>query len=363
MKILIDIGHPAHVHLYRNFYREMEARGHSLYVTVKNLQSATRLLDLYGIPYTRTGAKGDNLASKGLRQVFFSIRLSGKARRLGIDIGLGSSISLAHASRLCGMKSVIFDDDDDIVQPLMTKFGHPFADLIVSPSSLEHARASRKALFYPGYHELAYLHPARFTPDPGVLDEAGVSRDERFFIMRFNAFRAHHDTGVRGLSPGRKLELVKMLEPHGRVFITTEAETEPELARYRLTVTPDRAHSLLSYATMFIGDSQTMTSEAAVLGIPALRCNTLAGSISYLREQEETYGLTYAYKPEEFDRLREKIENLLSEPDLRGEWQRRRNVMLNEKIDVTAFMVWLTESFSERRRISDFRDIDFSRFR
>ena len=43
---------------------------------------------------------------------------------------------------------------------------------------------------------------------------------------------------------------------------------------------------------MFIGDSQTMTSEAAVLGVPSLRCNSFAGRISYINEQEFKYGLT-----------------------------------------------------------------------
>ncbi len=363
MNILIDIGHPAHVHLYRNFYYEMKARGHSLHVTVKNLPSATRLLDLYGIPWIQLGTKGDSLAAKAFRQVDFSMRIAGIARRFGIDIGLGSSISLAHASKISRMKSVIFDDDDDKVQPLMTRYGHPFADLIVSPSSLEHARASRKALFYPGYHELAYLHPSRFTPDPGVLTDAGIKPGERFFIMRFNAFRAHHDKGVMGLSPGQKINLVHLLEPYGRVFITTEAEPEAELLPYRLKVAPDRAHSLLSHATMFIGDSQTMTSEAAVLGVPAIRCNSLAGSISYLREEEETYGLTYAYKPTEFDRLREKIVSLLNNPDLKVEWQRKRSVMLNDKIDVTAFMVWLTETYSKMGELAELREIDFNRFK
>jgi predicted glycosyltransferase len=363
MNILIDIGHPAHVHLFRNFYGEMKAKGHRLYVTVKSLSSATELLDLYGIPYIQIGVKGRSLSGKAFRQILFSLMLLRIARRLSIDIGLGSSISLAHASRFCRMKSVIFDDDDDEIQPLMTKFGHPFADLIVSPSSLECARASRKALFYPGYHELAYLHPNRFIPDPGVLNDAGIKMGDRYFILRFNAFMAHHDKDVRGLSPAQKLSLVRQLEPHGRVFITTEAKIEPELAGYQLRVSPEKAHSLLYYSTLFIGDSQTMTSEAAVLGVPALRCNTLADTISYLREEEETYGLTYAYKPEEFDRLRERIQSLLNNPDLHSEWQRRRIVMLNDKIDVTAFMVWLVEYYSEKGESRDLKGIDFSRFR
>lgn len=363
MNILIDIGHPAHVHLYRNFYTEMKEKGHNILITVKNLPSATELLDLYGIPYMMIGARGGTISAKAFRQVQFDLSLIRIAKRFNIDIGLGSSITLAHASRFCKMKSVIFDDDDDQVQPLMVKFGHPFADLIVSPSSLEFARASRKALFYPGYHELAYLHPARFRPDSDVLRDAGVAIGERYFIMRFNAFRAHHDKGVKGLSVTQKMGLVKQMEPHGRVFITTEAEIESELSGYQLRVSPEKAHSLLCYATMFIGDSQTMTSEAAVLGVPALRCNTLAGSISYLREQEETYGLTYAYKPEEFDRLQDKIESLLGNPDLHGEWQRRRNAMLKEKIDVTAFMIWLVENYPEKGIMPDVKEIDFKRFR
>jgi len=363
MNILIDIGHPAHVHLFRNFYNEMKERGHDLHVTVKAISSATDLLDLYGIPYIVLGTKGRSLTAKGFRQIFFSMKLVRIAKRYNIDIGLGSSISLAHASRFCRMKSVIFDDDDDDIQPLMTKFGHPFADLVVTPSSLINARASGKALFYPGYHELAYLHPARFTPDPLVLEEAGVKEGEKFFIMRFNAFRAHHDTGVRGLSYAQKLSLVKQLQHYGKVFITTEDKIEEELSPCQLRVSPEKAHSLLWYATMFIGDSQTMTSEAAVMGVPALRCNTFARSISYLREEEETYGLTYAYTPEEFDLLQDKIESLLRIPDLQGEWQRRRDRMLREKIDLTAFMVWLAQNYSGQDRVSVTDKIDFSSFR
>jgi len=363
MNILIDIGHPAHVHLFRNFYREMEKRGHTLYVTTKDLSSATVLLSLYNIPYKVIGVKGATMAGKAFRQVLFSLKLLMIARKLRIDIGLGSSISLAHASRFCRMRSVIFDDDDDIVQPLMTRFGHPFADAVVSPCSLKGARASCKALFYPGYHELAYLHPSRFSPDRQVLEEAGISPGERYFIMRFNAFTAHHDTGVRGLSAAQKLMLAEQLGRHGKVFITTEADIEKELSGYQLRISPEKAHSLLYYAAMFVGDSQTMTSEAAVLGVPALRCNTLAGSISYLREEEEKYGLTYAFTPGEFSSLQEKIEELVGNPDLGKEWQRRRAVMLDDTIDVTSFMIWLVENFAKKEKISDLGEIDFNQFR
>ena len=363
MNILIDIGHPAHVHLFRNFHHEMTMRGHDLHVTVKNLPSARELLDLYGIPYEVTGDKGGSITGKALKQASFSLRLARIAWKRRIDFGIGSSLSIAHASRLTGMKSIVFDDDDDSVQPLMVRYGHPFADAVVSPSSLIGARASAKALFYPGYHELAYLHPKRFVPDKGVLKEAGVDEGDRYFVMRFNAFRAHHDKGVRGLSAEQKLSLVQQLERHGRVFITTESAIEKELSGYRLRVRPDKIHSLLSQATMFIGDSQTMTSEAAVLGVPALRCNTLSRSISYLREEEDKYALTYGFSPEDFSSLQGMIDSLLKKPDLAREWRRKRDIMLGDMIDVTSFMIWLVENYPPSGRVSDMKDIDFSMFR
>ncbi len=363
MNILIDIGHPAHVHLFRNFYQVMKERGHKVYVTVKELPSATNLLEFYKIPFIMVGRKGQTLTGKAVKQTLFSLKLAAISKRYNIDIGIGSSISLAHASRLCRMKSIIFDDDDDIVQPLMVRYGHPFADLIVSPSSLVDTRASSKALFYSGFHELAYLHPTRFTPDKSVLMQSDLKPGDPFFVMRFNAFRAHHDKGARGLSTEQKLSLIKVLEPHGKVLITTEEEIEKELHSYQMKTSPEMIHSLLSFAKIFIGDSQTMTSEAAVLGAPALRCNSFAGSIAYLRELEETYGLTYAYKPEEFDQLLERIKSLINMTDLKSVWEEKRKKMLQDKIDVTQFMVWLVEEFFKTRKIEILREKYFKYYR
>ena len=98
---------------------------------------------------------------------------------------------------------------------------------------------------------------------------------------------------------------------------------------------------------MFIGDSQTMASEAAVLGVPSVRCNTFAGKIAYLVEEENKYGLTYGFTPGRFDDMIRKINDLLAMTDLEEEWQRRRQKMLSEKIDVTAFLSWFVENYPE----------------
>lgn len=369
MNILIDIAHPAHVHLLRNFYSEMVQRGHKVVVTVKDIPAAMQLLQLYGIPYIFLGKKSDSLLGKALEQFRYNAKVLNIALHNHIDIGIGSSITLAHVSRLCRMKSIILDDDDDAVEPLFAKYAHPFADVILSPEGTP--RKSKKTLYYPAYHELAYLHPHRFTPDPTVLDDAGirytrgedgsVQVQEPFFVLRFNAFKAHHDVGVVGLTIENKHRLVDYLSQHGRVFITTERNIDPEFVPYQLHVSPEKAHSLMYYATMLVGDSQTMTSEAAVLGTPAIRCNTFVGRIHYLEDEEHTYHLTYGFRPEQSEQMFSKIESLLAEGTdaLKQEWTVRRQRLLQDKIDYTAFLVWFVEHYPESVRVSREGDAGF----
>ncbi len=347
MNILIDIGHPAHVHYYRNLANELLQKGHKVVFTVKEIEVAKKLLEHYGISYTVFPAKKDGLIEKALRQILYNWKLWRICILERIDIAIGTSISVAHVSKISSFKSIIFDDDDDEVQPLVTRYVNPFADTLLSPEALKGKRKRVDTIYYPGYHELAYLHPRRFQPDSKVLQEAGVMEGEPFFILRFNVFKAHHDVGISGLTLQQKLELIEVLKPHGRIFITTEREIEPELKEYQLPVSPEKVHSLMAFASIFLGDSQTMTSEAAMLGVPSLRCNSFSGRISYLEEQEHRYGLTYAFLPKDFYKMLAKLRELLDESDLRAVWQTKRRKMLSEMIDVTAFWCWFIENYPE----------------
>ncbi len=347
MNILIDIGHPAHVHYYRNLATGLEAKGHKVFWSVKDLVPAKKLLDYYGFTYLVLPSKKDGLLGKIINQIKYDILILKFCRKHRIDMAIGTSVTIAHVSRISKVKSVVFDDDDDAVQPLVTKYVQPFADTVVSPDVLRGKRKRTDTVYYPGYHELAYLHPKRFSPDPEVLKEAGLMPGEPFFIMRFNVFKAHHDVGIQGLSLEQKLQLISILKPHGKILITTERDIEPELQEYQLKISPEKAHSLMSFAKIFLGDSQTMTSEAAVMGVPSLRCNSFAGRIAYLEEEEKKYGLTYAFLPSGFDQLLVRLDEMLSTTGLQEEWHRRRQKMLNDKIDVTSFWLWFVENYPE----------------
>ncbi|MFN5793672.1 MAG: DUF354 domain-containing protein [Bacteroidota bacterium] len=361
MRILIDIGHPAHVHLFRNLYFKLINNGHFVQVTIKDIPIAKILLEKYRIPYIVIGKKSDGILGKFFDQIKFGITLYKIARKNKIDIAIGTSITIAHISKFSKITSFVFDDDDSSVQPLMSKFGHPFADYLVSPDVLNYERLKSNHITYPGYHELAYLHPKVFTPNQEILNEIGVKKDEPYFILRFNAFKAHHDIGISGLNIEQKRYLVNTLTKYGKVFITTERDIDEEFKIFQLKVSPEKAHSLLYFATLLIGDSQTMTSEAAVLGTPSLRCNSFAGKISYLEEEEKKYHLTYAFLPAEFENLKLKLNEMLSNKDLKKEWQIKRNAMLNDKINVTEFFYHLISNFFITKSIEKTK-FDFKKF-
>ncbi|MCB2219457.1 MAG: DUF354 domain-containing protein [Bacteroidetes bacterium] len=346
MPILFEINHPAHIHLFRNLSQLLLERGKPSLFLIKSDPVVERLAVFYDLPVVNMGKKGKGMLQKYLFQLRFLWKSVWLARSVKAELGLGVSMTLPMVSKYSRMHSISLDDDDMAVTPVFAKYANR-ASVILTPAALSHEDRGVNHVSYPGYHELAYLHPNRFTPDASVLDLLGVQKSETWFVLRFNAFRAHHDIGEGGMTFVQKKRLVEKLMKHGKVFISAEGEVDPEFRPMLLPDRPELMHSILAYTTLYVGESQTMTSEAAVLGTPALKCNTFAGRLSVPNDLEKQYGLCYAYLPEDFDIMMDKVDELLAMPDLKSEWQKRRLKMLEEKIDVTAFLVWLVEHYPE----------------
>ncbi|HLW09284.1 MAG TPA: DUF354 domain-containing protein [Fermentimonas sp.] len=359
MNILIGISHPAHVHYFRILYKLLQ-RKHDVTVICKSNESIRELLDYHNINYLSLGEKGGNLLSKIGKQTLFNIKALNVLRDKKIDVALGNCT--VHASLFSRCNNVIFDDDDQDVQPLTKHFVSPFSTTVLSPDTLSYENL-KNAVYYPGYHELAYLHPKRFAPDKNILRKYCLKEGEPFFILRFNAFKAHHDIGMGGMSLQNKRDLIKLLNRYGKIFITTEDPIEKEFESYKVPVRPEEMHSLMSFATMFISDSQTMTSEAAVLGVPAIRCNSFVGRLSNIEELEKKYNLTYGFLPKDFDWMLYRIKTLLENPNLKDEWREKRNRMLEDKIDVTAFWLWFIENYPKSEEEVRHPEFSFERFK
>jgi predicted glycosyltransferase len=196
-----------------------------------------------------------------------------------------------------------------------------------------------------GYHELAYLHPSCFTPNPQVLKDLGVEEGEPFTILRFISWGAHHDVGQHGIK--NKVALVREVEKFGKVFITSEGPLDAEFERYRIRVPPEKIHHLLYYATLYVGEGATMAVESAILGTPSIYISTLAGTMGNFSELEKKYGLLFNYSDSE-SALRKTIE-ILKDSELKKTWSLKRAALLRDKINVTDFMVKLIENLPEKK--------------
>ena len=185
------------------------------------------------------------------------------------------------------------------------------------------------------------MHPAYFVPDPSVLDDIGQKEGDSLIVLRFVSWQATHDIGHHGLKD--RLKFIKEMEKYGRVLITSEAKLDEELEKYRVNIPPEKMHHLLSYATLYFGEGATMATEAAILGTPSIYLSSIKEKLGNMDELCRRYGLVYCYDQDN-DALKKAIE-LVRTPDAKASWKKKRDRLLGEKIDVTAFMVWFVENY------------------
>ncbi|MDP7078604.1 MAG: DUF354 domain-containing protein [Candidatus Undinarchaeales archaeon] len=333
MRTLVDINHPAHVHFFRCAVKELRDRGHEVLITARNKECEYALLDAYGLEYTDLGTHYKGLAGKAVGMLAIDARLAKVARRFRPHVLTGiHNTYAAHVSRLTRARSVVFTDTEHA--RLANTITFPFAHRIVTPACFR-LDLGPKHRRYRGYHELAYLRPERFTPDPVMIERTGVDPDEPFVVVRLVSWGASHDVGHRGLGQRESLRLVRALEKEARVVVTTEEAAGRELARNVVSIPPHEMHHLLAFASLYIGEGATMASEAAVLGTPALYVNPL--DLGYMAEQEERYGLVHRFleKGTTADDLLEAALPLLTEPDAQKRTAAARERLLEETEDVT----------------------------
>ncbi len=339
MRVVVDINHPGHVHYFKNFIWEMEQRGHEILITASHKDVATQLLQLYGLKYVDLGSYGSSLIQKMINIPIMDVKMYRAVKNFHPDILLGfSSTRAAHASKLLGEPAIIFDDTEHAAWE--HRLYAPFAAVILTPSCF-HKDLGEKQVRFNGYMELAALHPARFRPDPSVLQELGLTEDDAFIVVRFVSWDANHDVGQHGIRD--KVGLVKALEQYGRVLITSEGALPPELQPYQIRVSPEKLHDLLYCATLYVGEGGTTAAEAAVLGTPSIYVSSLVGTMGNFIELEETYGLLYSFT-DGSAALGRAIE-ILQDPESKEKWRTKRDRVLADKIDVTAFMVWFVENY------------------
>lgn len=340
MKLLFDVTHPAHVHLFRHAIRELQADGHEVRITAREKDLTNDLLDSFGFEYDSLSRKGERKLDLLVEWSRRELRMVRLARRFEPDVVVSRlNPPAAHAATAVGAPAVVFDDSERA--RFAAAVTHPFADVVCTPTSYTRDLGAKQRR-YDGFHELAYLHPDRFEPDPEPLAEHGIDVETPYTVLRFVSWGAHHDVGEGGFSDRQKRRLVDALSEYGAVYVTSERELPPELEDHRLPIPPEYVHDLLYYADLYVGDSQTMATEAGVLGTPSVRANSFggAGDMGNFETLAE-YGLVHSTP--DTDRAIS-LATDLAERDTETEWRDRRRRLCAEKIDVTSYIIETIET-------------------
>lgn len=331
-RILFEIAHPKHFHQFKPMMEALRTHN-EVHLIARDKDVVLDLVRASNLPFEHYGRHGKGLIQKLLfiPRILFDYWKVVKRFKPDLIVSRSSPYSPI-ISKFSKAKTVVFPDAE--VVPLINNFVAPNADLIVTPDNFKlqygdhHHRVN-------GFFEEAYLSTDAFLPDPSKLKPLGLGQGETFSLLRFVGWFANHDVNQGGFTTEQKKELVERLLKKGRVFISSEAELPEWFSPYQLKVDPNHIHHVLHYASLYIGDSQTMATEAALLGTPAIRFNSFVGkndmSNFIILEKE----LDMLRNVGSFEDLIKVLDVFLDTHDLKSQWLVKRKDFFANKPDLT----------------------------
>lgn len=343
MRLLIEAHHPAHIHFFKHAIRTWLDRGHQVKLLGRDRDVMRQLLRAYDYIPSELTSTVTELNQFPLGEMLVRhARVTEQLFRFGPDLVLSLMGSYTQPAGLLRVPNFIFTDSE--FQHLNHRIAHPFATRIYTPECFW-KDLGPKQLRYKGYHELAFLHPKRFTPSTAVLEQLGLSPGE-YVVVRISAWDTLHDVGESGFG-GALDEFMEALLAKYRVLVVPErGQISPRWAEHQMKIGPEKFHDVLAAARFVVSEGASTASEAACLGVPALYLNTT--SRGYLDDIARRYDLVSCHKHAR-GALR-KVREWLEEPPDLALAQRARQRLLDEHIDVTDFVVREVEDFLNQRR-------------
>jgi predicted glycosyltransferase len=353
-RFLFDITHPAHVHFFRPLIDAMLESGQHVRVVAREKDVTVPLLAAYGLPFevippSDAPPRCQGGAVELCRRV---AAVHGIIRRDRIHVVMTrnpSGVLAAYGTRAI----TVFDTDDGRTVGRHYWLARPFADFITSSiHDPEHHGSGH--LRYRGLKGHMYLAPHRFTSDSSISQRYAVGRDP-LFVVRFSAHNASHDRGIRGIAEGSKEEIIRRLRVEGDVLASIENEGLQLLRRspapsrddpdsLPMDVRPSDFHQLLALASLFVGDSQSVAAEAAILGVPSLRLSGFTGRTFYLRHLED-HGMMRNFHAGDEDSLLVEIDRCLGTLAETRDAAQRRAKEYNAGVD--DLLEWFTAFVSD----------------
>jgi uncharacterized protein len=346
MRFLFYLVHPAKFQFHKVQIITLKKNGHQVDIVINTKDILEELVKEEGWAYTNIfpksrKIKGVHVYIAAVISIFKTVyRLWKFTRGKKYDLFIGDLLSIL--GRIKGVPSLYPTDDVLAAVPEQAIF-FKTVNYLIAPVITNIGKYERKKIAYKGYKALAHLHPNHFKPNKSLLFKE-LQDGTPYFIIRCTGFGATHDLNKSGISNNVLFQLKEILEPHGKVYITSERKLPQELEKYRLNIRKNDIAHYIAFSQMFIGDSTTMSTEAAVLGTPSVEFDEYFYEIDQMLELEKKYELIHCFRVNQEQEFLNKVKKLVNTKDLKDVYLKRREKLLNETIDVSSFLIWLFEN-------------------
>jgi predicted glycosyltransferase len=275
-KVWIDIDNSPHVPFFLPIVDELQKHGVELILTARNIYQVRELLEFFHLPCTVIGRHyGKNKAFKVFGTLVRTLQLAPTAAMTRPDVAIshGSRAQLLICKAL-GIPTMMMHDYE-----YSTKTGFLEADWVFMPDVIpDGVMASKKdrVLRYPGLKEDVYI--PRFTPDPSILPQLGISKDNLVVTVRPPATEAHYHNPESEILFAETLRLLSS-HPHVRVVTLPRNAKQGQQLRadwsdlissgqMLVPTAPLDGLNLIWFSDLVISGGGTMNREAAALGVP-----------------------------------------------------------------------------------------------
>ena len=344
MNVVFFINTPAQVHLYKNIIKIMINKGHQIKIMARDYGETLIILREYGLKYFVYSKPTSNNVFNILMIPLEILRAFTYLKKFSPNIIIGGGISDIYTAFLLHIPCIGFSDGEpstSIYYAIQLKASLPLIDVIITPQCYL-GDLGKKQLRINSYKELAYLHPKYFQPDKSIFKYLGITEQEKYIILRFSAFNSLNDSVSTGFSNEDKINLVKYLEQYATVFISAEGVIPSSITKNSMKIPKSQIHHALFFADLVVTDTGTITTESACLGIPTVVMLPNIRRYGNFVELEDKYNLIFCCTNSLS--VFNKISPLVN-TNSKNLWRKKRDILLNDKINITTYLVWFIENY------------------
>ena len=273
MKYIFELNHPKHYYQFKYIMQMLKRDGHIVHVLARDKDVLLNVLQEEHVDYEIFGLHAKNMRDKVLATPRLLLNYYKIAKRIKPDVIVSkASLYGTMIARIMGAKAIIFPDSE--VVTLTNKVVVPLCSTVITPATFG-LDFGKKHIRIRGFFEDCYLAPSVFQPKEDVVKQYGLKRP--YALFRFVGWYANHDVNNSGFTAEQQRAMLQVAEQKMHVYISSEKKLPEDLEKYKLPTPAAEIHSVLAHADLYVGDSQTMATEAALLGTPAIRSNSFVG--------------------------------------------------------------------------------------